>query len=70
MEVLVFKTDVSTKTKIRRLKPRLSLLPEIRNWNFDLHDAENILRVEAENLDGNKVENVLKEAGHFCEELE
>ena len=45
--ILVFKTNVTTKTKVRQITPMLDrLLPEAR-WNFDLEDCDNILRIDS-----------------------
>lgn len=70
MEVLVFKTNVSTEEKVLHVRSHLYLLKEIREWNFDLMDEEFILRIEAENLCPRKVEDVLQSAGYYCCELE
>ena len=70
MEILVFKTNVRYKKHIHAIIPYLSKLEGILRWNFDLHDKDRILRIEARDLSPRTVENTLHHAGYFCEELQ
>jgi hypothetical protein len=46
--VYVFKTSVDSESKLRLASETLyELLPNIQ-WNFDLEDCDNILRIESE----------------------
>ncbi len=68
--VLVFKTSVSKKKEIRKLKPVLNeLLPKEDHWNFDLEDCDNILRVETQTLHPARVLSALHTMGYVYEEL-
>ncbi len=68
--VLVFKTSVTRKKQIRRLRPLLNNLIEPNDyWNFDLEDCDNILRVETQQLGADIISTTLKTQGFFCEEL-
>ena len=70
MNVLVFTTSVSAPHLVDSLKPLLSSRPEIEEWNFDLEDCDNILRVVSDDeLSPRQIELLLKEAGFNCEEL-
>ena len=70
MNVLVFTTSVSAPHQVDSIKPLLSSRPEIEDWNFDLEDCDNILRVVSdEDLSPRQIESLLKEAGFACEEL-
>lgn len=69
MEILVFKTNVDSKRQVRRLFPILRTLQGIARWNVDLHDADNILRVEAISISPRSIETVVQQAGYFCKEL-
>jgi hypothetical protein len=69
MQVLVFKTNLNSVHHIRKVEPCLDIHPHIHRWNVDLHDCDNILRIETENLQGNEIENLLINAGYYCEEL-
>ncbi|MDB5131711.1 MAG: hypothetical protein JWR02_1460 [Mucilaginibacter sp.] len=70
MEVLVFITNIESAEQVGELKPLLTGIPEIRDWNFDLDDCDNILRIEAVNISPRHIEYVLQTAGYICRELE
>ena len=70
MEVLVYKTNVTSKASVNKLKPFLDGLLTGSNWNFDLEDCDYILRVESEDRISQKIISLLKGKGFFCEELE
>lgn len=69
MEILVFKTNLSNHRHIRKVKPSLNLHPYISEWNVDLHDCDNILRIVSENIPEGEVERIIIGAGYLCEEL-
>jgi len=69
MDVLVFKTNVTDMHQVSRVKSLLTLFPTIKQWNFDLEDCDNILRIVAGNLSPRNVELTLKQAGIVCEQL-
>ncbi len=68
--VLVFKTSISKKNHIRMVQPLLNnLIAEKGDWNFDLEDCDNILRVETETIQSDAISSVLMNQGFLCEEL-
>ena len=67
--ILVFKTNLSNAKHIRKVEPSLNLHPYIKDWNVDLHDCDKILRVVSENIHAGEVEQMILDAGYFCEEL-
>jgi hypothetical protein len=69
MEILVFKTSLSDVNRIHDIEPSLDVHPNIFKWNVDLNDEDNILRIMANNMAGEEVENMLLNAGYYCEEL-
>lgn len=69
MEILVFKTNLTDSRRISDIESSLDIHPKIFKWNVDLHDQDNILRVVANNIAGEEVENLLLNAGYYCEEL-
>ena len=69
MDVLVFKTDVTSKRKVGKVNTLLTSFPTIQQWNFDLEDCDNILRVVANGLSPRNIESALQRAGIGCEEL-
>jgi hypothetical protein len=70
MEILIFKTDVSSKKKVSMIAPLLTSFPAIRRWNFDLEDCDKVLRIEATGLNPGSVELLLFKAGFNCREME
>lgn len=69
MEILVFKTNLSDIHRIRDIESTLDIHPNIFQWNVDLNDNDNILRIVANDIAGEEVENMVISAGYFCEEL-
>ncbi|UWX55093.1 hypothetical protein NYZ99_00055 [Maribacter litopenaei] len=68
--VLVFKTSVRKRGKVRYLAPYLNnLINGHGRWNFDLEDCDNILRVETKNTNAMDVSGLLQKHGFLCEEL-
>jgi len=69
--VLVFKTSVSRQQEVEQLQPMLNrLMTTAEKWNFDLEDVDNILRVEAIQLNASTIIEKLAEVGFACAELE
>ncbi|GAB3915686.1 hypothetical protein [Mucilaginibacter boryungensis] len=69
MDVLVFKTDVTSKRKVGKVNTLLTSFPTIQQWNFDLEDCDNILRIVSNGLSPRNIESALQRAGIGCEEL-
>ena len=70
MEVLVFKTNVTSKKKVSKVSDLLASFSSIQQWNFDLEDCDKVLRIEAIGLHPASVESVLHKAGFSCRELD
>ena len=70
MEVLVFKTNVSNKRKVSRVRSLLTSIPAIIQWNFDLEDRDKVLRIESNGLNTVFIEALLQNAGFDCRELD
>ncbi|HRI23227.1 MAG TPA: hypothetical protein PLZ45_01070 [Ferruginibacter sp.] len=70
MEILVFKTNLSNAVHINNIMPALNFHPHIVEWNVDLHDCDNVLRIVSKNMQPGEVEQMLSDAGYYCEELE
>lgn len=69
MEILVFKTNITSKKKVSMVAPLLTSLPGIGQWNFDLDDCDKVLRIEAAGLNPASVELLFLSAGFSCSEL-
>ncbi|HDZ14294.1 hypothetical protein LCGC14_0502430 [marine sediment metagenome] len=68
--VLVFKTSVTKRNQVRRLRPLLNrTLNGCGEWNFDLEDCDNILRVESHKLTAMAICSIIRMHGFHCEEL-
>jgi len=70
MEVLIFVTSVEKPEQVSEVKPLLTSVPAISQWNFDLEDCDNILRIEANDVSPRYIEGLLQSAGFNCQELE
>jgi hypothetical protein len=67
--VYVFKTTVTTKTQVKKLKPLFDSRLVKSTWNFDLEDKDKILRVESPLNITRIVATELHKLGFECEEL-
>lgn len=65
--IYVFKTSVDTKSKLKAASELLRELLIDAQWNFDLEDCDNILRIDSET---EITELVLKNTVFDCIELE
>ena len=67
--ILVFKTTVNSNQKASKIKPYIDRLSPIQNWNFDLEDCDNILRIDSSANIAELVIAEVKKLGFDCEEL-
>jgi len=67
--VLVFKTNVDTLSKVKRISSKLNRFFPKSKWNFDLEDCDNILRFESDNDIVAEVVILMKLTGFECELL-
>ena len=70
IEILVFKTNLTDTKRISDVESLLDIHPHIVQWNVDLNDCDNILRIVSRNIEAQEVENMLLNAGYYCEELQ
>ena len=70
MEILVFKTNVTSKKEVSMVAPLLTSFPTISQWSFDLQDCDKVLRIETTEADPRPVERLLLKAGFNCRELD
>jgi hypothetical protein len=70
MEILVFKTNVTSKRKAGKAGLVLTSVPAIVQWNFDLEDCDKVLRIVGPGLKPDFVESILNKAGFTCTELD
>ncbi len=70
MEILVFKTNVTSKKKVSKIGSLLSSAPAIKQWSFDLDDCDKVLRVVSTGVNTGFVESLLHAAGFKCQVLD
>ena len=70
MDILIFKTDLDNRERITQVQPIIQNINGIKRWNVDMHDCDNVLRIEATKLSPRSVETILQNAGYYCEELQ
>ncbi|MGF2413877.1 hypothetical protein [Ferruginibacter sp.] len=70
VEILVFKTNLTDAKRIEDVESLLDIHPHIIQWNVDLNDCDNVLRIVSRNIAAQEVENILLNAGYYCEELQ
>ncbi|MBG6130257.1 hypothetical protein IWQ47_001660 [Aquimarina sp. EL_43] len=70
MELLIFRTDIKSKKKVRSLKPVLNNHSDIIKWSIDLEDIDNVLRIEATtNLSEGDVIDLVEIQGFYIKTL-
>lgn len=70
MELLIFRTDIKTKKKVRMVKPLLDNRLNVIDWSIDLEDIDNVLRVEAMNgAEEQEIVELVASEGFYCESL-
>jgi hypothetical protein len=70
MEILIFKTDVTSRKKATRVGRLLSSVQTIKQWTIDLEDCDKVLRVVATRINPGVVELLLTRAGFDCRVLD
>jgi len=70
MKLVILRTDIKTKKKVKKMRPVFNSHPVISKWSIDTEDIDNVLRIEAEdNLDEDEVKKLVTENGFYCEDL-
>lgn len=67
--IFVFKTNVDSISKVKKITPKLNQLFPNSKWNFDLEDCDNILQFECKDNIIEKVIFLMKVVGFECEVL-
>ena len=69
MEILIFKTDIANRWHLNTAQKIFNTVQGILKWNVDVEDIDHVLRVEAQNIPPAHIEQVLSQAGYYCEEM-
>jgi hypothetical protein len=67
--ILVFKTNISTKTEARKLQSVLNK-KAILKWNVDLEDCDRVLRIVTTDFSSGEIISLARKKGVECVELE
>lgn len=67
--ILVYKTSLESKSMAKQLQPWLDKLLPDAQWNFDLEDCDNILRIDSEQDITHVLRATLLQFGIEIEEL-
>ncbi|WP_129714486.1 hypothetical protein [Pedobacter sp. SYP-B3415] len=67
--ILLFKTDLSSRSAVDLIRPVLDSLEHIEQWNVDLWDEDFVLRVVSYKATHDEIITLLNRAGHACAEL-
>ncbi|WP_089681790.1 hypothetical protein [Catalinimonas alkaloidigena] len=70
MELLKFKTNLTSEENVATVTPMLDKKENISQWNVDTDDADHILSITGNDVDPQQVENLLQEAGFSAELLQ
>ncbi len=70
MNLLIFKTDIASRRRIRTVRSVFKRYPSITNWSVDLEDIDNVLRIESSsNVNDRDIVTLLATHGFYCEVL-
>jgi hypothetical protein len=70
MKLLIFKTDIASKSMLKAVRPIFNNHSTIKNWSIDTEDIDNVLRIEAVGqLDESDVIDLMRKRGFRCEVL-
>lgn len=70
MDLLIFKTNIKTKKKVKSLSAIFNSIPAISDWSIDLEDIDKVLRIESTGqLGEHEVIKRVNTCGFHCEIL-
>ena len=70
MDVLIFKTNISSKKSVLELEPVLEEHPYVIIWSVDTEDIDNVLRVETSgSISEYDIIDLVRTHGFYCEVL-
>jgi len=68
-EISIFKTTIDNEVAIQKVKGVLDQVVGNKEWNFDLEDVDNILRINAATYRNGFLVQEIRKLGFECEEL-
>ena len=71
MNVIILRTNIKTKRKVKSLVQVFDNHSGIKRWNVDTEDVDNVLRIESnKSLKEKEIIHLIHSHGFSCEELE
>lgn len=68
--ILIFATNIKTKSDKEKISTELDQNPEIIQWNIDQEDIDCVLRIVSETIIEEKIINLLNNHNFICTPLE
>ena len=69
--LLIFRTDIKTKKRVKKVKTLFNNHSGIKSWSVDTDDIDNVLRIEAsEKISDEEIILSLRSQGFYSEVLE
>jgi len=69
MEILKFKTNIADQESVNKVGSLLDQQEGISKWNIDPNSDDNVLSISGDNVNPQKIENVVQEAGFQAETI-
>jgi hypothetical protein len=68
--ILVFKTNINTEADKMRVSEFLINQALVEDWNVDMDDIDRVLRIVSYELCAKDIEELIRQIGFQCQELE
>lgn len=69
-DLLIYRTNISSKKRVKMLLPFFDEHPLILDWNVDRQDVDNVLRIEVSSgIEEGEILSFIHRQGLLCEEL-
>lgn len=68
-DILIFRTSITTKLEIERIKILFAQYSQFHKWNVDFEDWEKVLRIESHGITKTDVINMLQTINIYISEL-
>ena len=70
MKVLVFKTQLKSRKRVRAISALFDGHPKVNHWSVDTEDCDHVLRIEApDTLRHHEISCLMNACGYYCEAL-
>ena len=70
MNVLILKSNICSRKKVRRVAKALDSHPVIERWTVDREDCDHVLRIECHiALTDSDIDALIRPYGLYCEDL-